>query len=529
MSQSSEEDLDEQIAYWNATYLPGIEEKEEAAAAAAAADEEKEKEKEKEKEIIDCDADEGDGKKRKDIPKRSSIWEHFTEIKDEHNVVIKGKCKYCVLQLKDGSKVETWNFDPESLRVKSKKGDDIGKHLQKVLLDWGLDKVMTVTVDNASANDSGINYLRRQMNNLKTNIALGKYLHMRCAAHIVNLIVQDGLKEVDISIKRVRALRIGGEWHDIVENENENDKGKAKGKEKEKENMNLLIFVAVVLDPRYKLSSIRNLSFKKFMVRVPDEKLWAAPNKCLHGMFEEYRASYSSDRTSQKSDSPQPTQGGGSTEMMKSVVAKRMRLNNGSSSYGRGTRTELDKYLAEECEDEVKTFDILAWWKGQSSRFPVLSRLARDVLAIPISTVASESAFSLSGRILDDFRTSLTPFMVEALVCTNDWVRRTTPINVAENTEELSKLEEGDSINHLFYLLFVLTNKLFIAFISVILELIQEFKDKEINENNASKAQVLGSKSKSKATTTTTSTGTNSQSKQSSKTSKSKQSNSKAT
>jgi hypothetical protein len=64
---------------------------------------------------------------------------------------------------------------------------------------------MTVTVDNASANDSGVSYLRRQMNNLKTSIAGGKYLHMRCAAHIVNLIVQDGLKEVDTSIKRVRA------------------------------------------------------------------------------------------------------------------------------------------------------------------------------------------------------------------------------------------------------------------------------------------------------------------------------------
>jgi hypothetical protein len=84
--------------------------------------------------------------------------------------------------------------------------------------------------------------------------------------------------------------------------------------------------------------------------------------------------------------------------MMKSVVAKRMRLNNSSSSYSRGIRTELDKYLAEECEDEVKVFDILAWWKGQSSRFPILSRLARDVLAIPISIVASESAFSTSGR-----------------------------------------------------------------------------------------------------------------------------------
>jgi hypothetical protein len=74
--------------------------------------------------------------------------------------------------------------------------------------------------------------------------------------------------------------------------------------------------------------------------------------------------------------------------------------------------------LAEECEEDHKKFDILKWWKGRSSRFPILSRLAHDVLAIPISTVASESAFSIGGRVLDDFRTSLTPFMVESLICT---------------------------------------------------------------------------------------------------------------
>jgi hypothetical protein len=46
----------------------------------------------------------------------------------------------------------------------------------------GLDRVLTVTMDNASNNDTGIDYLRRQLQ--KTNIVKGKYLHMRCAAHI---------------------------------------------------------------------------------------------------------------------------------------------------------------------------------------------------------------------------------------------------------------------------------------------------------------------------------------------------------
>ncbi|CAA0826324.1 Unknown protein, partial [Striga hermonthica] len=39
------------------------------------------------------------------------------------------------------------------------------------------------------------------------------------------------------------------------------------------------------------------------------------------------------------------------------------------------------------------------------------------------STVASENAFSLGGRIVDPFRASLTSRMVEALVCTNDWLK----------------------------------------------------------------------------------------------------------
>jgi len=54
-------------------------------------------------------------------------------------------------------------------------------------------------------------------------------------------------------------------------------------------------------------------------------------------------------------------------------------------------------------------------------QYPVLSILARDVLTVPVSTVSSESAFSLSGRILEDRRTSLTSEMVEILMTVKDW------------------------------------------------------------------------------------------------------------
>ncbi|CAN1319435.1 Putative AC transposase [Linum perenne] len=44
--------------------------------------------------------------------------------------------------------------------------------------------------------------------------------------------------------------------------------------------------------------------------------------------------------------------------------------------------------------------------------------MARDVLAVPISSVASDSAFSTRGRVLRNFHSSLTPAIVEALIYT---------------------------------------------------------------------------------------------------------------
>uniref|UniRef100_A0A3Q7JFE8 HAT C-terminal dimerisation domain-containing protein n=1 Tax=Solanum lycopersicum TaxID=4081 RepID=A0A3Q7JFE8_SOLLC len=40
------------------------------------------------------------------------------------------------------------------------------------------------------------------------------------------------------------------------------------------------------------------------------------------------------------------------------------------------------------------------WWKVNEPRFPILAEMVRDVLAIPISSVASECAFSTGGRSL---------------------------------------------------------------------------------------------------------------------------------
>ena len=78
---------------------------------------------------------------------------------------------------------------------------------------------------------------------------------------------------------------------------------------------------------------------------------------------------------------------------------------------GGSKKSYLDLYLNEVIVEEYGNLN--------SERFPILSKLAHDILAIPISIVAFESAFSTSGRVLDVFRSSLVPKIVEALICTS--------------------------------------------------------------------------------------------------------------
>jgi hypothetical protein len=85
--------------------------------------------------------------------------------------------------------------------------------------------------------------------------------------------------------------------------------------------------------------------------------------------------------------------------------------------------------------------------------------------------------------------------MVEALVCTQDWLRRATPINIEENTEELAKLEEGSSILP-FVSIFNFQQLFNVSFVCCFLfvEIIQELKDKATVDAHAAPSQIQGSK-----------------------------------
>ncbi|KAK4384181.1 Zinc finger BED domain-containing protein RICESLEEPER 3 [Sesamum angolense] len=188
-----------------------------------------------------------------------------------------------------------------------------GRVIEECLVEWNIEDILTLTVDNASSNDLAIDYLKRNTK-WKRSILDNRFLHVRCCAHIVNLIVKDGLNEQSKCIVRIR---------------------------------NAIKYV--------------------------------------------------------RSDTPSPTIQDYEVDELGDVKL---------------IKSGFDKHL--EQNENVEP---------------------RDVLATPVSTIASEQAFSTSGRLLDPYRSSLDPKTVEALVCAQSWLC-SRPINIEEAIGEIEKYEE---------------------------------------------------------------------------------------
>ncbi|KAJ6805043.1 zinc finger BED domain-containing protein RICESLEEPER 2 [Iris pallida] len=419
--------------------------------------------------------------------------------------------------------------------------------------EWELDdKVLALTLDNASSNDSAVSKLKE---NYGEKLFLhGVHMHIRCCAHILNILVQDGLKVMQNAIDNVRNIvRYVGATPSRMQMFNEIASQKRLPKKKglvydvstrwnstydmlanaisykdafmiyvqEHGNSSLLLThddwkkselfckflkhfveatkvfsgfkyptsnlyfkeiwnirgllveeacnfdvtirnlasemqrkfdkywrhcnkflcIATVLDPRLKLGYISFSYMKEFGEIVGEEMV----NEILV-LFNDIYDIYEKDAQLANLSNVVCVDSLESSCSKEVVGSKRkhdmdyMVWLSKQQAVKRPKRSEIDIYLAEQSLGLMSDgdFNLLGWWKNNANIYPILARMARDFLAIPISTVSSESAFSTGGRVIDPHRSRLNPDTIEALICTQDWLHQ----NFNLDEDVLSSLAE---------------------------------------------------------------------------------------
>jgi len=162
-------------------------------------------------------------------------------------------------------------------------------------------------------------------------------------------------------------------------------------------NQNFLLYVANVLDPRLKLKYVK-FCFGELYDHDKAQLLTKKVRDNLVSLYEFYlKADEVVDDNRHKQDVNDAID---DMEIDVNTLArfKRHLLEEDSVE----NRNEVERYLVDGCEDpNDDKLDILGWWKINASKYKILLKVAQHVLTIPISTVASESAFSIGGHILD--------------------------------------------------------------------------------------------------------------------------------
>jgi hypothetical protein len=78
--------------------------------------------------------------------------------------------------------------------------------------------------------------------------------------------------------------------------------------------------------------------------------------------------------------------------------------------------SEVDQYLLLPQLSEGMAFDLLAWWKKQSTMWPNLAKMARQYLALPATSAGVERLFSNGGQIHSSLRKSTKEQTLEMML-----------------------------------------------------------------------------------------------------------------
>jgi len=79
---------------------------------------------------------------------------------------------------------------------------------------------------------------------------------------------------------------------------------------------------------------------------------------------------------------------------------------------------ELERYLA---LPSISS-DSLLWWSQYEDKFPILSKIAQEYLAIQGTSVPCEQAFSMAAHTVSKVHNRLSPSSARAILCLKSWI-----------------------------------------------------------------------------------------------------------
>ncbi|XP_028126273.1 zinc finger BED domain-containing protein RICESLEEPER 2-like [Camellia sinensis] len=161
--------------------------------------------------------------------------------------------------------------------------------------------------------------------------------------------------------------------------------------------INLLLYVAVVLDPTKKMAYLKFCFSNLFLGNNKKvEDMVDKVKSCLSHLYSHYVTLYPSNEKLPSVSEVVNMMEDDDDDPYSLVDSQFNSYLEGQCTSG--SKSELEQYLFEvEHFAKNQTFEIFDYWKVNATKYRVLSQLTRDVLAMPISTIASKSAVSTEG------------------------------------------------------------------------------------------------------------------------------------
>ena len=92
--------------------------------------------------------------------------------------------------------------------------------------------------------------------------------------------------------------------------------------------------------------------------------------------------------------------------------------------------------------------NALEWWKGSHSMYPNLSKMARDVMAVPATGAGVEREFSISGRVITKQRNRLSPATIRDIMQYKRWVAKHRIVIPEDEGQSMFSDTEDDEMDH---------------------------------------------------------------------------------